>query len=77
MQILEFLSDKASFELGLQKTIGYFFICLSKKVLIFTEIVQSEISRCENFKIAIQMLLSWITITLHSLVVQFYEKILE
>ena len=43
MQILEFLSDKASFELGLRKTIGYFFICLSKKVLIFTEIVLKTI----------------------------------
>ena len=28
-----------SFELGLLETIGYFVICLSKKVLVFAEIV--------------------------------------
>ena len=30
------LSDTVSFELGLLETIGYFVICLSKKILIFT-----------------------------------------
>ena len=44
MQILEFLSDTVSFELGLLDTIGYFVICLSKKVLIFTEIVLKTIN---------------------------------
>jgi hypothetical protein len=39
MRIFESLSDTASFELGLLETIGYFVICFSKKVLIFTEIV--------------------------------------
>ena len=39
MRILELLSDTVSFELGFLETIGYFVICLSKKVLIFTEIV--------------------------------------
>ena len=37
--VFEFLSDTVSFELGLLETIGYFVICLSKEVLIFTEIV--------------------------------------
>ena len=32
MQISEFLSDAVFFELGLLETIGYFVICLSKKV---------------------------------------------
>ena len=35
MQKLEFLSDTVSFEIGLLGTIGYFDICISKKVLIF------------------------------------------
>ena len=35
----EFLCDTMSFELDLLKTIGYFAICLSKKVVIFTEII--------------------------------------
>ena len=39
MQISEFLSDAVFFELGLLETIGYFVICLSKKVLSFTDIV--------------------------------------
>ena len=39
---MEFLSDTVSFELGLLETIGYFVICLSKKVLIFTEIDQNH-----------------------------------
>ena len=39
MRISEFVSDTASFELGLLETIGYFVICFSKKVSIFIEIV--------------------------------------
>ena len=44
MQISEFLSDTVFFELGLLETIGYFVICLSKKVSIFTEIVLKTIN---------------------------------
>ena len=39
----EFLGDTMSFELGLHKTIGYFVICLSKKVVIFTETILKTI----------------------------------
>ena len=39
MLILEFLSDTVSFESGLLETIGYFVICISKKVSIFTKVV--------------------------------------
>ena len=45
MRILEFLSDTVSSALGFFETIGYFVICLSKKVLIFTEIVLKTISQ--------------------------------
>ena len=44
MLIFEFLSDTVSIELGLLETIGFFVICLSKKVLIFTEIVPITIN---------------------------------
>ena len=44
MLILEFLSDTVSFELGLPEHVGYFVICISKKVLIFTEIVPKTIN---------------------------------
>ena len=43
MQILEFLSDAVSFELGLLDAIGYFVICC-KNVLIFAEIVLKTIN---------------------------------
>ena len=43
MRLLQFLSDTVSFESGLLETIGYFVICLSKKVFIFTEIVLKTI----------------------------------
>ena len=39
MRILEFLSNTVSFELGLLETIGYFVICIGKKVSIFAEII--------------------------------------
>ena len=42
--MLEFLSDTVSFELGLHGTIDYFVIFLSKRVLIFTEIVLKTIN---------------------------------
>ena len=42
---MEFLSDTVSFELGLLDTIGYFVICSSKKVLIFTGIVLKAINK--------------------------------
>ena len=44
MRILEFLSDTVSFELDLLETIVYFVICISKKVLDFTEIVLKTIN---------------------------------
>ena len=44
MRILEFLSDTVSFEGGLLETIGYFIICLSKKVLISIEIALKTIN---------------------------------
>ena len=44
MRIFEFLSDTVSFELGLFVTIGYLVICISKNVLIFTEIVLKTIN---------------------------------
>ena len=44
MRIFEFWSDTMSFELGLLVTIGYFVICISKKVLIFTQIVLKTVN---------------------------------
>ena len=44
MQILEFLSDTVSFELGFLETIGYIAICINKKLSIFTEIILQTIN---------------------------------
>ena len=44
MQILDSLSDTVPYELILLETIGYFVICLSKKVLIFAEIALKTIN---------------------------------
>ena len=44
MRILEFLSDTVSSEFVFLETIGYFIICLSKKVSIFTQIVLKTIN---------------------------------
>ena len=44
MRIFEFLSDTVSFELDLLATIGYFVICLSKKVLTFAEVALKTIN---------------------------------
>ena len=40
----EFVCDTMSFALGLLKTIVYFVICLSKKVVIFTDIILRTIN---------------------------------
>ena len=44
MRILDFLSDTVPFELGVREIIGYFVICISKKVLIFTGIALKTIN---------------------------------
>ena len=53
MRILEFLSDTVSFELGLLETIGYFVICLSKKVLTITEIAKLKFTPAKTLKRAL------------------------